>query len=71
VLLEAILHARGAGAAFAIARLESVRAQEALARFGIADLVGTDKIYHSVEQAIDAFSLAREKHAGQTGQETA
>jgi MFS superfamily sulfate permease-like transporter len=54
-LIEAIGHCRRAGAVFAIARLESLRAQEALRRFGIADLVGTQRIFHSVDAAIKAL----------------
>ncbi len=54
-LIETIAHCRKAGAVFAIARLESLRAQEALSRFGIADLVGTQRIFHSVDAAIKAL----------------
>lgn len=54
-LIEAIAHCRKAGAVFAIARLESLRAQEALSRFGIADLVGPQRIFHSVDAAIKAL----------------
>jgi sulfate permease, SulP family len=39
----------------AVARLESVRAQQAVARFQIDDLLGKDHIFHSVEQAIRAL----------------
>jgi SulP family sulfate permease len=51
-LIETIAHCRKAGATFAIARLESLRAQAALARFGIADLVGPQRIFHSVDAAV-------------------
>ncbi|MBN9138978.1 MAG: SulP family inorganic anion transporter [Phyllobacterium sp.] len=54
-LIETIAHCRKEGAVFAIARLESLRAQEALSRFGIADLVGTQRIFHSVDAAIKAL----------------
>lgn len=54
-LIETISYCRKAGAVFAIARLESLRAQEALSRFGIADLVGTQRIFHSVDAAIKAL----------------
>jgi sulfate permease, SulP family len=40
---------------FAIARLESLRAQEGLRRFGIDALIGADRLFHSVEEAIDAL----------------
>jgi sulfate permease, SulP family len=46
------------GIAVAIARLESVRAQQAIARFQIDDLLGQDHIFHSVEQAIGALAAA-------------
>ena len=39
---------------FAIARLESLRAQDAIARFGIEALVGPDRQFHSVEEAVRA-----------------
>jgi len=55
VLEEAIRRARSAGAIFAVARLESVRAQEALERFGITALVGRGFIYRSVAQAVEAL----------------
>ena len=55
-LIETIAHCRKAGAVFAIARLESLRAQAALARFGIADLVGPHRIFRSVDAAINALS---------------
>ncbi|UCI17191.1 SulP family inorganic anion transporter [Mesorhizobium sp. B2-1-8] len=58
-LIETIAYCRNAGAIFAIARMESVRAQEALARFGIIDLVGPQRIFHSVDAAIRAL------HSGQ------
>ncbi|MEO5759794.1 MAG: STAS domain-containing protein, partial [Mesorhizobium sp.] len=54
-LIETIGHCRKAGAVFAIARLESVRAQAALARLGIFDLVGPNRIFHSVDAAIAAL----------------
>ena len=40
---------------FAIARLESVRAQRALTRFHIHEVLQPDRIYRSVEQAIKAL----------------
>jgi sulfate permease, SulP family len=40
---------------FAIARLESVRAQEALTRFHIHEVLQPDRIFRSVEQAIHAL----------------
>lgn len=54
-LKDAITHCRKTGAIFAIARLESLRAQAALARFGIAELVGQQRIFHSVDAAIKSL----------------
>jgi sulfate permease, SulP family len=54
ILSDIIRTCRAAGVDFAIARLESVRAQEAIARFGIEPLLGTDHVFHSVEEAIRA-----------------
>jgi MFS superfamily sulfate permease-like transporter len=51
--LIGICHADGI--AVAIARLESVRAQQAIARFHIDDLLGQDHIFHSVEEALRAL----------------
>jgi MFS superfamily sulfate permease-like transporter len=55
LLSDLIWICRERGVAVAIARLESVRAQEAIARFHIDDLLGKDHIFHSVEQAIRAL----------------
>lgn len=60
-LIDTIAHCRKAGAIFAIARLESLRAQAALARFGIADLVGSHRIFHSVDAAIKALAPDKQK----------
>jgi MFS superfamily sulfate permease-like transporter len=54
-ILSDTINACGAeGASFAIARLESERAQEAVERFGILPLVAKHKLFHSVEEAIKA-----------------
>lgn len=42
------------GVAFAIARLESVRAQDALGRYHIDQLLGPNRLFHSVDEAINA-----------------
>jgi MFS superfamily sulfate permease-like transporter len=55
LLSDLIQVCRDRGVVVAIARLESVRAQEAIARFHIDDLLGQDHIFHSVEQAIRAL----------------
>jgi MFS superfamily sulfate permease-like transporter len=47
---------RAGGMMFAIARLESLRAQQSFTRFGIVDLVGSSHIYHSVHDAVEALA---------------
>jgi len=54
ILTEIIRQCHDDGIDFAIARLESTRAQAALVRFGIAALLGPDRQFHSVEEAIRA-----------------
>jgi MFS superfamily sulfate permease-like transporter len=55
VLAEIIRRCHAGGIDFAIARLESIRAQEAIVRFGIDELLGPDHQFHSVEEAIQAL----------------
>jgi SulP family sulfate permease len=54
VLSELIRRCHADGVDFAIARLESIRAQEAMARFGINALLGPDRQFRSVEEAVRA-----------------
>ena len=54
VLIDIIRQCHADGVDFAIARLESERAQDALVRFGIEALLGPDHQFHSVEEAIRA-----------------
>jgi SulP family sulfate permease len=54
ILSEIIRQCHDDGIDFAVARLESTRAQAALVRFGIAALLGPDRQFHSVEEAIRA-----------------
>ncbi|WP_378947412.1 SulP family inorganic anion transporter [Mesorhizobium sp. ANAO-SY3R2] len=61
-LADVIAYCRDAGVTFSIARLESVRAQTALVRFGIATALGPDRIFHSVDNAI--AGLAAEVRPG-------
>ena len=56
VLSDVIASCRSSGASFSIARLESVRAQAALARFGIAGELGPDHIFRSVDNAVAALT---------------
>jgi sulfate permease, SulP family len=55
VLRDVIRACRSDGADFAIARLESIRAQQAIEKFGIAELLGTDHMFHSVDEALRAL----------------
>jgi SulP family sulfate permease len=54
-------HARGAD--FALARLESLRAQEAVRRFGIDALLGKDHIFRSVEEAVRSLAAGAQVKA--------
>jgi MFS superfamily sulfate permease-like transporter len=49
---EVITRYKERGVRFAIARLESVRAQDALGRFGILTALGANHLFHSVEEAV-------------------
>ena len=65
VLAGVIAAARADGVDFAVARLESVRAQAAFDRFGLTVLLGEDHLFHSVEQAIHAPRPPAAASAGQ------
>ena len=55
--LESVVGAcRAAGITFALARLEAVAAQSALARLGLRALIGEDHIFESVDAAIRALA---------------
>jgi len=56
ILNEAIHNCRVQGVDFAIARLESVRAQEALERFGVLATLGQGRLFHSVDHATRALA---------------
>ena len=66
-LIEAIHHCRDKGAVFAIARMESLRAQAALTRFGITEIVGTQRIFHSVDAAIKSLGPGKPQQQEQDG----
>lgn len=51
-------HCRARHIDFAVARLESQRAQQAFDRFGLRDLIGADHIFHSVHDAVVALAQA-------------
>jgi MFS superfamily sulfate permease-like transporter len=55
ILRDLIRQCHADGVDFAIARLESVRAQAAMTRFGIDELLGPNRSFHSVEEAIKAL----------------
>jgi sulfate permease, SulP family len=60
-LLELIRTCQEDGVEIAVARLESLRAQQAFTRFGIYDALGQERVFHSVDEAIrtlDAGSKA-------------
>ena len=54
ILSDTIRACGAAGAGFAIARLESERAQQAIERFGIEPMLAKGRLFHSVEEAIRA-----------------
>ena len=58
VLVEIVERCHKARIRFAIARLTSLRAQEALARFGIVEKLGPHGLYRSVDDAIRALADA-------------
>ncbi len=58
ILSDVIRRCHADGVAFAIARLESIRAQDAVTRFGIQELLGPGHMFRSVEEAIRAFGGA-------------
>ena len=55
MLRELIRKCHDDGVDIAIARLESIRAQNAIIRFGIDELLGRDRQFRSVEEAIRAL----------------
>jgi sulfate permease, SulP family len=58
VMTDLIRRCHADGIDFAIARLESVRALDAMNRFGICELLGADHIFQSVDEAIKALGKA-------------
>jgi sulfate permease, SulP family len=55
ILSDLIRRCHADGVDFAMARLESIRAQDAVARLGIDELLGPGRMFHSVEEAIRAL----------------
>jgi sulfate permease, SulP family len=65
ILRDLVRRCHADGIVFAVARLESTRAQEAVARYGIEALLGPNRMYRSVEEAIRA--LGGESRPGPVG----
>jgi SulP family sulfate permease len=61
ILLDFIGECEQSNISFAIARLESVRAEEAFDRFGITSAVRRDHFFHSVDEAIRVLAKNRKK----------
>jgi SulP family sulfate permease len=59
ILDEVIDRCRDSGILFAIARLTSLRAQQALVRFGITEKLGPKGVFRSVDEAIQALAGQR------------
>jgi MFS superfamily sulfate permease-like transporter len=55
-LRQVIEHCHAAEIQFALARLESVRAQHALERLGVLAALGTSNLFHSAEDAVRALA---------------
>ena len=55
VLADAVARLQKAGVTVAVARLEAVRAQAAFERQGLTALIGENRIFHSVEEAVRAL----------------
>jgi len=63
LLLELFTECRDRGIRVAVARLESLRAQDAFERFGLYGALPRDHIFHSVDQAIRALSGAASRYS--------
>jgi SulP family sulfate permease len=59
VLAELVSRQRSRGVDVAVARLESVRAQQSFARLGLFALIGHDHVFRSVQEAINALAGPR------------
>lgn len=59
VLAEVITEARKLGVDFAVARLESARAQLAFERLGLSAQLGPDHIFHTVAEAVAALGAPK------------
>jgi SulP family sulfate permease len=59
VLGAALVRLKKQGTDVAVARLESTRAQEAFKRFGLIEIIGADRLFHSVEEALQVLAPAK------------
>ncbi|CCD86042.1 putative sulfate transporter with a STAS domain (C-terminal) [Bradyrhizobium sp. ORS 285] len=55
-LREVIRQCNADGIVFAVARLESLRAQAAFERFGLYDVLPRDRVFHSVDRALQKLT---------------
>jgi sulfate permease, SulP family len=60
-LSEEIRACHERGVDFAVARLESIRAQEAFERFGVLEALGRGRLFHSVEEAVRRLDLTDDR----------
>ena len=60
-LIEVVGICRKAGVIFAVARLESVAAQEAFGRLGLRALIGGEPIFESVANAVESLRPSAEE----------
>ena len=65
ILANLIKSWKACGVSFYIARLESVRAQKALEKFGLLQLMGSKTIFHSVDDAIRHITPDSETGTGE------
>jgi SulP family sulfate permease len=63
ILWEVVSECREKGVDFALARLESVRAQDALERYGVMAAIGQGRMFHSVDEATRALAPGNEEQA--------
>ena len=59
VLADLVHRLRNRGVDVAVARLESLRAQQSFERLGLFTLLGRDHVFRSVQEAIDALAGSR------------
>jgi len=65
ILMDLVRRYRASGVIFAMARLESVRAQAAMHRFGITEVLGDKRQFQSVEEAIRALGTEAQSNSSE------